>query len=105
MLRQSILYLLLSILMVLFAKYSDLFIIYIDLLFTQINLLLDPFFGQDHWGWIIRKILMLMLIPIIITGIPALIYRGVKGRPMPHFIAIVWVFWTILALSDILMPR
>ncbi|AGH53452.1 hypothetical protein LPE509_01361 [Legionella pneumophila subsp. pneumophila LPE509] len=44
-----------------------------------------------------------MLLPIIIAGIPALIYRALKGKDMPHFIAIVWIIWTIIVLSDILI--
>lgn len=102
MLRQSLIYLVLSILIVLFAKYAHLLIIYIDLFFTQINLKLTPIFSPTGWGLVIRKIIVLMVLPLLITAIPALIYRGLKGREMPHFIAIVWVIWTIIVLSDIL---
>ncbi|WP_233588673.1 hypothetical protein [Legionella sp. km535] len=103
MLRQSLIYLLLSVLVVVFARYAHLLIVYIDLFFTYINLKLTPIFSQTGWGLIIRKVLVLMLMPIIITGIPALFYRAIKGREMPHFIAIVWVIWTIIVLSVILI--
>ena len=103
MLRQSLIYLLLSVLIVVFAKYAHLLIVYIDLAFIHINLKLAPIFSQTGWGLIIRKVLVLMLLPIIITGIPALIYRAIKGHEMPHFIAIVWVVWTIIVLSVILI--
>lgn len=103
MLRQSLIYLLLSVLIVVFAKYAHLIIVYIDLFFTYINLKLTPIFSQTGWGLIIRKVLVLMLLPIIITGIPALLYRAIKGQAMPHFIAIVWVLWTIIVLSVILI--
>ncbi|KTD32316.1 hypothetical protein Lmor_2254 [Legionella moravica] len=103
MLRQSLIYLLLSVLVVVFARYAHLLIVYIDLFFTYINLKLTPIFSQTGWGLIIRKVLVLMLMPIIITGIPALLYRAIKGREMPHFIAIVWVIWTIIVLSVILI--
>lgn len=103
MLRHSLIYLLLSILIVVFAKYAYLIVVYIDMFFTYVNLKLTPIFSQTGWGLIIRKILVLMLLPIIIAGIPALIYRALKGKDMPHFIAIVWIIWTIIVLSDILI--
>ncbi|HAT4684341.1 TPA: hypothetical protein I9526_000322 [Legionella pneumophila] len=103
MLRHSLIYLLLSILIVVFAKYAHLIVVYIDMFFTYVNLKLTPIFSQTGWGLIIRKILVLMLLPIIIAGIPALIYRALKRKDMPHFIAIVWIIWTIIVLSDILI--
>ena len=103
MLRQSLIYLLLSILVVIFAKYAHLLIVYIDLFFTHINLKLTPIFSPTGWGLVIRKIIVLMVLPILIAAVPALIYRGIKGREMPHFIAIVWVLWTIIVISDILI--
>jgi hypothetical protein len=102
MFRQSLIYLLLSILVVLFARYAHLIIVYIDMFFIYINFKLAPIFSQSGWGLVIRKILVLMLIPLVITAIPALIYRVIKGRDMPHFIGIVWVIWTVVVLSDIL---
>ncbi|STY28924.1 Uncharacterised protein [Legionella wadsworthii] len=103
MLRHSIIYLALSILVVLFAKYAHLIIVYVDMFFTYINLKLTPIFSQTGWGLVIRKILVLVLLPVIITAIPALIYRFIKGGTMPHFIAITWIIWTIVVLSDILV--
>lgn len=103
MLRQSLIYLLLSILVVVFAKYAHLIIVYIDTFFTYINVKLAPVFSQTGWGLIIRKTLVLMLLPIIITAIPALIYRVIKGKDMPHFIAVAWVIWTVIVLSNILI--
>lgn len=103
MLRQFILYLLLSILVVVFAKYAHLLVVYIDVFFTYINVKLTPIFSQTGWGLFIRKILVLMLLPIVLTALPALLYKAIKGRDMPHFIAIVWIIWTVIVLSDILI--
>ena len=103
MLRHSLIYLGLSILVVVFAKYAHLLVVYIDMFFTYVNIKLTPIFSQTGWGLVIRKVLVLILIPIIITAIPALIYRLVKGREMPHFIAIAWIIWTIVVLSDIVI--
>src|ERR1700730_5131624 len=98
MLRQSLIYLLLSILIVVFARCAHLIIVYIDIFFHYINFKLTPVFSPTGWGLMIRKILVLMFIPLIITAIPALIYRVIKGKDMPHFLAIVWVIWTVLVL-------
>ncbi len=103
MLRQSLVYLLLSILLVVFAKYAHLLIVYIDVFFTYINIKLTPIFNPTGWGLIVRKILVLMVLPVILTAIPALIYRAVKGREMPHLLPTIWVIWTIIVLSDILI--
>lgn len=103
MLRQTLIYLLLSILVVVFAKYAHLLIVYIDTFFMFVNVKLSPIFSQTGWGLMIRKILVLMLLPMVITAIPALIYRAIKGREMPHFISITWIIWTIIVLSDILI--
>lgn len=103
MLRQSLIYLVLSILIVVFARYAHLLVVYIDMFFVYINLLLSPIFSPSGWGLVIRKMVVLTLLPIIITGIPALIYKLIRGSNMPHFIAITWVIWTIIVISDILI--
>ncbi len=103
MLRHSLIYLLLSILVVIFARYAHILIVYIDMFFTYVNYQLTPIFSQTGWGLLIRKILVLILMPIVIAGIPALLYRVIKGHDMPHFIAIVWVIWAVIVLSDILI--
>ena len=103
MLRHSLIYLILSILVVVFAKYAHLLVVYVDMFFTYVNIKLTPIFSQTGWGLNIRKILILVLLPIIITAIPALIYKVIKGGEMPHFIAITWTVWTVIVLSDILV--
>lgn len=103
MLRQSFIYLILSILVVIFAKYAHLLVVYVDMFFTYVNLKLTPIFSQTGWGLVIRKILVLVMLPVALTAVPALIYRGIKGKDMPHFIAITWTIWTVIVLSDILV--
>jgi len=103
MLRQTLIYLLLSVVVVLFARYAQLLVVYIDLFFAFINLKLAPVFSQTGVGLLIRKVIVLMLIPITIACIPALTYRVVKGRDMPHFISLTWIIWSIIVLSDILI--
>ncbi len=103
MLRHSLIYLFASLLIVFFAKYAHIVVVYIDTFFFYINVKLTPIFSQTGWGLMIRKIIVLMILPIIIVGIPAMLYRAIKGKDMPHFLPIVWVVWTTIVLSDILI--
>ena len=103
MLRQSIIYLLLSFIIVVFAKYAHLLIVYIDMLYTYINLKLAPIFNNSELGIMIRDVLTLVLLPIIIAAIPALIYRVLKGKHMPYFIEITWFIWLVIVLSKVLI--
>lgn len=103
MLRQALIYLILSLLVVIFANYAHLAIVYIDTLFTYVNIQLAPFFNNTGWGLMIRKILVLVLLPIAITSVPAIFYKIIKRKPMPHFISITWMIWIIIVLSDILI--
>ncbi|MDP1602898.1 MAG: hypothetical protein Q8M03_06490 [Legionella sp.] len=103
MFRQSIVYLLLSILVVIFAKYIHVIIVYIDLFYSYINLHLSPIFNQGGIGSIISKVLLLVLIPILIAAIPALVYRLIKGKNMPYFIELTWCLWLVIILSNVLI--
>ena len=103
MLKQSIIYLVLSICIVIFAKYAHLLIVYIDLIYTFINIKLAPIFSNSAVGMLIREVISLTVLPILIVAVPALIYRGIKGQHMPHFIGITWVLWLIIVLSKILI--
>jgi hypothetical protein len=103
MLRQFLIYLGLSIIVVLFARYAQLIIFYIDQFFIFINLKLTPIFSQTGVGLVIRKVIVLMLIPIIVAAVPALGYKLIKGKDMPHFLALTWVIWSVIVISDILV--
>lgn len=103
MLKQFLIYLLLSVLIVVLAKYAHLLIVSVDMLYVYINSKLIPIFSQSGIGTSIRKTLILVFLPIAITAIPALIYRVIKGGVMPHFIAITWMIWIIVVLSDVLI--
>lgn len=105
MLKQGIIYLILSILVVLFAKYALLFIVYIDMIYTYFEINLTPIFSGNSYGTLIRNVLSLTLLPVIIAGIPALIYRAVKGKgkQMPYFLELAWVLWLIIVLSKVLV--
>lgn len=101
--RQSLIYLILSIVVVLFAQYVHLLIVYIDMFYTFINLKLAPIFSNSGSGVMIRKVISLVILPIFIAAIPALIYRVIKGQSMPYFIEITWFLWLVIVLSKVLI--
>ncbi len=103
MLKQSIAYLILSILIIIFAQYTHLLVIYIVMFYTFITLKLTPLFNGLDNGVMIRNIFSLALLPVIIAGIPALLYRAIKGKHMPGFFEITWILWLIIVLSKVLI--
>jgi len=101
--KQSAIYVLLSILCVCFSKYFYSAVVYIDWFYTKMSHLLAPVFSSSHVGVWLCQILTLMLIPLVLVGVPALIYRSIKGEMMPYFFKIVWLVWLIVALSNVLI--
>ena len=103
MLKQSIIYLILSILIILFAQYAHLVMVYIVMAYTFVSIKLTPLFSGTTYGIMIRNVLTLVLLPVIIAGIPALIYRAMKGHTMPYFFEATWVLWLIVVLGKVLI--
>ena len=103
MLKQSIIYLVLSILIVLFAEYAHICIVYIVLFYTYINVKLALIFSNSALGIMLRQVLSLVLLPIAIAAIPALIYRAIKGSQMPYFMEVTWLLWLVIVLSKVLI--
>ncbi|QRN04420.1 hypothetical protein GH742_11320 [Legionella sp. MW5194] len=103
MLRQSLIYLALSILVIVFAKYAHLLIVYIDMFYAYVNLKLAAVFSHTGIGLLIRKVILLTLIPILLASVPALIYRPIRGKPMPYLLELTWCLWLIIVLSNLLI--
>lgn len=103
MLRQSLIYLALSIIVVLLANYAHLFVVYLDIVYTKANLALAPLFSNSHAGVVLRGVIILTLLPICITAIPALLYRAVKGHTMPYYFEATWLLWLVIVISKIII--
>ncbi|STX29581.1 Uncharacterised protein [Legionella beliardensis] len=101
MLKQSLIYLLLSILAIFFTRYIHTFIVYTDMLYTYLYVKLSLLFTPTPISIIISKVIVLTLIPVLIVAIGALIYKLIKGKKMPHFIELTWLLWLVLVLSSI----
>ena len=103
MFRQSVIYLILSVLIVLFAQYVHLLVVYIDMGYAYLNFKLIPIFSASPFGMMIRNVFTLTMLPVILVGIPALAYRAIKGQTMPYFIEVTWILWLIIVLSKVLI--
>lgn len=103
MLKQALIYLGLSVLIVIFAKYASLLVIYLLTFYVYVNAKLETIFSTSELAVMIRKIIVLVAIPLLITGIPALIYKITKGGKMPYFLPATWLIWMILVFSKVLI--
>ncbi|MBA2656024.1 MAG: hypothetical protein H0U70_03465 [Tatlockia sp.] len=103
MLKQSLIYLVLSILLVTFARYAQLLLSSIDKFYTYLNIKFTPIFNQIDLGPNLRQGLLLALIPLTITAVPALSYRLVRGKTMPYLIESTWCVWLAVVMSVILI--
>jgi hypothetical protein len=96
-------YIVLSILAVLFAKYINNFITFILTFYDAIDNKLTFLFSKSNAGIISRNSVALVICPLIIIGIPALIYFAIKRTKMPYFIESTWLTWMILVVSNLLI--
>lgn len=103
MLKSTALYFILSILVVFFAKYAHVITAYIALAYTYCNYFLAPIFSAKPLFITLRQVIALVILPLIITGVPALIYQAIKHRNMPYFVESTWIVWLIIVLSKILI--
>ncbi|QBR83714.1 hypothetical protein E3983_04705 [Legionella israelensis] len=103
MLRQALIYIILSILVVIFAKYFHLLVLYIDTFFTYISVKMTSVFSMSHIGLLTRKVIVLIFLPVLIAALPALAYRAVKGGRMPYFMELTWLLWLVIVLSNVLI--
>lgn len=95
-------YLLMSVIVILFAQYTHTIAAFAIKFYVYIDSHLDVLFSHSQTGLSLRHIVALVACPLILTGIPALIYRAIKHNPMPYFIEITWFVWGIIVLSNIL---
>jgi uncharacterized membrane protein len=103
MIKHIVTYLILSLLIILFAAYAKIFFIYVNVLYVYIDTLLEPLFGAGLMGTAFRDMMTLVLTPLLLAGIPALIYWVIKRKKMPYFLETLWLFWLILAFSSYLI--
>lgn len=95
-----VIYLALSIIVIILAKYVNEAVHYVVYLYDYIDDALDVLFSNSPLGVLSRSSLALVVCPLIITGVPALIYYGIKRNKMPYFIEATWLIWMIIVLGN-----
>lgn len=103
MIKPSLIYLALSLIVVLVSKYLHILVVYLDILYTKTNVLLSPLFSNSEEGRILMGVIVLTLLPICITGVPTLIYRALKGKLIPYYYEATWCVWIIIVISKIVI--
>lgn len=103
MIKQALFYLLISIVIVIFATQIQTVLLYINIIYDNVNIKLAPIFSATYSGIIFRKTFTLLLLPLMITGIPAITYRMLQGKTMPYLLEATWMVWLILVLASILI--
>ncbi|MFA5959412.1 MAG: hypothetical protein WC785_02755 [Tatlockia sp.] len=103
MLRQSLIYLLLSLFVVFFSRFAAMLVVYVDIFYAFVNVQLIPVFNAIGLGFIARKIFLLVFLPVAVAAIPALLYRLIKGKTMPYLFQLTWCLWFILVLGIVLI--
>lgn len=105
MLRQALIYFILSILVVIFARIAQILIVYLGLLYKWLCSMLIPFFNisPKFFGPMLVKIIILVALPLLVAAIVALIYRLIHKKDFPYFQVLTWCLWLVLTLSSILI--
>lgn len=70
--------------------------------YTYLSHVIAPIFNQVGLGRIVHQVILLTLIPVMITLVPALAYKLIKGHFMPYFIPLTWCVWLTLTLCVII---
>ncbi|WP_419419100.1 hypothetical protein ACNVED_11160 [Legionella sp. D16C41] len=101
MLKQSLIYLVLSILAILLNRYVHTLIVYTDILYTYLYAKLFLLFKPTPLTMVICKVIILVAIPVVIAGALALVYRLISKKEMRYFLELTWLFWLVIMLSNI----
>jgi hypothetical protein len=102
MLKNIISLIVASLLVLLLAQYLTIGLHWLQTINSDFyNYSKDIFTGKAI-GAILRQLIGLLLIPIVLAGIPALLYYAVYRKSMPHFNAVIWILWIILATTMLL---
>ncbi len=95
LMKQTIAYLVLSLLAVMGASYLQQAAHYVATIYSALDATLVPYLSNNN----IRHILLMIVIPIFFASIPAILYRLIKKQDMPYYLPLTWILWMILIFS------
>ncbi len=98
-----LIYFVLSLFVILFSQYAHAGATWIVVFYQAVNHGIAIFFNQSPTGLAAQHVISLVVSPLILTGIPALIYYLIKRKTMPYFMEATWTLWTLIVLSNLLI--
>lgn len=102
MLKHIISLIIASLLVLLLAQYLTIGLHWLQTLNGDFYNYSKSIFTGKSVGAILRQLIGLLLIPIVLAGVPALLYYAVYRKSMPHFNEVIWVLWIVLATTMLL---
>lgn len=104
MFKQSIIYLIISILLIVLKSYVALGLAYFNYFYKWFAGIGAPLLQQLGFGAQLQTILLLVLFPVLIVGIPGSVYYMVKRKKMPYLMEATWALWVVIVLCHVLIP-
>lgn len=104
MFKKSLTYLVISILIVLCKSYIALVLAYFNYAYKWFVNMGGPLLQQLGFGNKLQTILLLVLFPACIVGIPAGLYYAFKRKQMPYLMETTWSLWVVVVLCHVLIP-
>ena len=95
MLKHIIAITVISLIIIVSMPYAQQMLQYIVAAHDWISDMLKEVFSVDQAGNIIRQLIALLVIPLVVSLIPAIIYWLARRQKLPYFMELVWVVWLV----------
>ncbi|EKD54178.1 MAG: hypothetical protein ACD_60C00119G0024 [uncultured bacterium] len=95
MLKHIIAIIILSIVIIVGMSYAQQGLQYLLSAHDWVSDMLKQVFSVGPAGSVIRQLIALLVIPVLTSFIPALIYWLTTRHKLPYFMELVWVIWLI----------
>ncbi len=102
-LKPALFYLAISVLLIVFRQYAVYFLIWLDIAYLKFSLFIDLFTDAFGIPNSFNRWMSLTFLPVILVMVPALFYKLIKKKNMPHTFLMIWILWLVFALSKILL--
>lgn len=102
MLKQITSIIIASLIVLLLSKYLTIGLNWVQALHNWLYEITKAIFSDNALGIILRKMIALLVIPLVCVGVPAGLYYVIYRKSMPYFTEAVWVVWIILATAMLL---
>lgn len=102
MLKQITSLILASLIVLLLSKYFTVGLGWVQGLHDWLYDVTQVVFSDSTLGIMLRKLVALLVIPLVCIGIPSGLYYVIYRKAMPYFTEAVWVVWIILVTAILL---